>query len=849
MKTRKSFDKYRQVVILSLTLPTIPKINYTRRYQMKKKAKLLLLFALLLIGGSLLAQTAPDPMQLGWQEFPIAGIDNLFIPFANPSLIGTGNANGLSLVHLADEDQFVKHYWLMLMSQGLSYVYERDHSKSYHTFATGFELLPAHILPNLYVGTNFRFLGDEPEYGTFRSGVTYRPWDFSSFAFTWDNPLKDRPFYRGGIALRPFALTDKIADYRLELSADVNYSQLGGTDYEFKKPILGINTQIVDGVKLGATYNLEEETALLSFGLSVVTSEVGTVVRAKKDNNYAYSYVHASNLNFKPFLGLKSPKWYVMPAKGEVVSFKAPKYKLGPFKIFDSNVRSLEQITDELNKAKNDPQVEGILLINPSFSTSFGLQQELVTAFKDFKADGKTLSFYYDNISNGSYIFAASVADKIYLNPMGSLDLRGISITSPYLKDMLTSLGIEPINFRSHKYKSAGNMFSENEMTEAEREVYESLLQSIYDQMLAQINEGRQGKLRKNLQTIIDEGPYLIAQPALDLGLVDEIIYQDELSEKLKADFNFKSRKSELTDYRSYDWSHPKENLIAVIYASGNIVMGKGTPGQKIAHQTTVDIIRKARKNSMYKGIILRVDSGGGSAQASDIILRELYLAKTENKLPVVVSMAGVAASGGYYIAANADRIIANPATLTGSIGVIGLAFNASEMFRKIKVNWSTVKMGEHSDLGSLSRPWTEDEKQIMIDLIEYTYDDFVAKVAAGRKDLSVAQVNAIAQGRVWTGAQGKVNGLVDDLGGLDVAEQHMREITGIKGKIRLVDATSQESGITVNLDTKNLMKVGSLQAFEDLNSEYLKLYEMWKDYDQDRVLMMSPLQIENLKF
>ncbi|MCB5253041.1 MAG: signal peptide peptidase SppA [Candidatus Cloacimonadaceae bacterium] len=816
---------------------------------MKKKAKLLLLFAFLLIVSSLLAQTNPDTMQLGWQEFPIAGIDNLFIPYSNPSLIGTGNANGLSLVHLADDEQFVKRYWLMLNSDLVSYVYERDHGKNYHMFGTGFELLPAHILPNLYVGTNFRFLEEDGENGTFRSGVTYRPRDFSSLAFTLENPLKGKPFYRGGVALRPFAFTDKVKDYRLELSADVNYSYVFGEDYEIKKPILGINTQLLDGLKLGATYNLEEETALLSFSLSAAQFETGTMVRAKKDDNYAYAYAHISDLAYKPFLGLKQNKWYTMPSKAKVVSYKAPKYKIGPIKIFDSNTRSIEEITARLNKAKADPQVEGILLINPSFSTSFGLQQELVTAFKDFKSSGKKISAYYDNISNGSYIFASAIADKIYLNPMGGVDLRGISITSPYLKDMLNSLGIEPINFRSHKYKSAGNMFSENEMTAAEREVYDSLLQSIFDQMLVQINEGRQGKLRKDLQNIIDEGPYMIAQSAFDLGLVDEIIYQDELHQKLKEDFGFGARRSSLTDYRSYDWSHPKESCIAVIYASGNIVMGKGTPGQKIAHETTVDIIRKARKNSMYKGIILRVDSGGGSAQASDIILRELQLAKTENKLPVVVSMAGTAASGGYYIAANADRIIANPATLTGSIGVIGLAFNAKEMFRKIKVNWSTVKKGERSDLGALHRSWTEDEKQIMVDLIEHTYDDFVNKVANGRENLSVEEVNAIAQGRVWTGAQAKANGLVDDLGGLDLAKQHIRELAGIKGELRLVDATTSNDGFIVTIDTKNMMKLGSWQAISDLSDEYLKLYEIWKDYENDNMLMISPLQIENLEF
>ncbi len=392
-------------------------------------------------------------------------------------------------------------------------------------------------------------------------------------------------------------------------------------------------------------------------------------------------------------------------------------------------------------------------------------------------------------------------------------------------------------------------MFSESEMTASEREVYESILESIYQQMISQIESGRADKILKPVPRIIDEGPYFIAQSAFDLGLVDELIYEDELSAKLKEDFSFSRRNSELADYRSYDWSQPKESHIAVIYASGNIVMGKGKSGQKIAHDSTVKLIRKARKDNRYKGIILRVDSGGGSAQASDIILRELELAQTENNMPVVVSMAGVAASGGYYIAAKADRIIANPSTLTGSIGVIGLAFTATGAFDKIKMNWSTVKKGERADMGSLSRLWTEDEKAIMTSFIEYTYEDFVGKVAAGRKNLSVEDVHKIAQGRVWTGEQAKANGLIDELGGLETAAQHMRELAGIKGKMRLVDASRSDDGISLEISAKPILQVLGLDALQDLNSEYVQVYEMWRDFQDEKVLMLSPLSSDNIKF
>jgi protease-4 len=410
-------------------------------------------------------------------------------------------------------------------------------------------------------------------------------------------------------------------------------------------------------------------------------------------------------------------------------------------------------------------------------------------------------------------------------------------------------LGIEAINFRSHKYKNAGNMFSESEMTAAEREVYDSILQSIYDQMLAQIKLGRGDKLQKPVQELIDNGPYFIAGDALKEGLIDALIYEDQLGEELEKEFGFSKKSNQLTDFRSYDWSKPKENLIAVIYASGNIVMGKGIPGQKIAHQSTVELIRAARKDSKYKGIILRVDSGGGSAQASDIILREISLAQSENKKPVVVSMAGVAASGGYYISTNADRIIANPATLTGSIGVVGIVMNATEMFKKIKVNWSTVKKGERADLGALNRAWTEEEKNLFTRSIAYIYDDFVEKVAAGRKNLNVEEVHAIAQGRVWTGEQAKNNGLVDDLGGIDTAMQHMRELTGIKGEMKMADATSSPEGINLEISSGSLLKVLGMDALEVVAEDYIDIYEMWQDYQHENALMISPVTIETLSF
>lgn len=799
--------------------------------------------------SSLFAQAAADSnaYSLGGLDYPTASIDNLFLPYANPSLLPTGVADGFSIIHRFDEKDFQKHYWLMYNAGGMSYAFERHNSQNYHQIGMGFEALDAHIMPNLYLGTSYRFAQGSPKDGSFRSALSYRPHNSTSLAFTLDNPMKASPGYHGGVAIRPFAFNDRMANHRLELSADLDYIKESDGKYGVTNMLIGANTQLVDGIKIGGTYNIDTETAMLSLSLALNKIETGALTRITDSDTQGYLFGHLSSKAYKPFLGKSSKSWYKMPAKASVVSYRTPKYTVGPLNLYSKKIRSIESIQKELKQAKNDPTIDGIMLVNPSFGASFALMEELIEAFRDFKEGGKYISVYYDNISNGGYIFASAIADKIYLNPNGMLDLRGIAISSPYLRELLDAIGVEPINFRSHKYKNAGNMFSESEMTEAEREVYESLLESIYAQMLDWMEEGRGDRLSKPIATLVDEGPYIIAQSALDAGLIDGIIYEDQFKKELKTEFAFSKDKKKMEDYMDYEWAKAKENLIAVVYANGNIVMGKDKTGNKIAHASTVDIIRNARKNPKYKGIILRVDSGGGSAQASDIILRELALAKSENKLPIVVSMAGTAASGGYYIAANADKIVADATTLTGSIGVVGLAFNAEQLFRKVKVNWSTVKKGEAADLGALHRPWKENEKRIMEEMIEHTYDEFIGIVADGR-NMSKEEVHEIAQGRVWTGAQAKEIGLVDEIGGMDKAIEMMREITGIKGKIRLETATSSKAGSTISLNLDADMSFLLPQSLQSLSDEYIKLYDLWHDLEGDKLFYLSPIKAEENK-
>lgn len=811
------------------------------------KHKTMLIIVLVILSSTICLAQILIPSQA------IATTDNMLAPVVNPANLGFGNSDGIGFMQLWDDNRWRDHYWFFANTEGISYVYEKVSSRiNTHTLATGGEITGPYMLPNLYSGTSYKWTNNKYKKGGFRSGFLYRPTDFSSLGFTWNN---DRdlsgdnfmsPSYQFGVGYRPFAQFPILKQHRLEFSADFSYSKNFNNDYELYQPTIGVSTELMDGIKLGGSYNLENENMMLNFSFSQKNSQIGSLTHLSEQNNFGTGYVFLSDDSFLPLAGKSRKSWYSLPIKQEVVTYKAPKYKFGPFSIFDDKQTGVEDILDNIKKAKDDPCVSGIVFINKNFSASIALKQEIITELKSLKSSGKQVIFYYDNISNSDYIFASAIADKIYLNPQGTIDLKGIAVNAPYLKDMLEKLGISVYNFRSHPYKTAGNMFSESEMTPEERAEYEQILASLYSQICTMIQEGRGSKLSKPVSTLIDEGPYYLAGDALTAGLVDELVYESQFKDKIKQDFKYSATIEKLPDYQTYTWSHNKKSKVAIIYAQGNIVMGKGEVGNKIAQATTVDIIRRARKNSEYKGIILRVDSGGGSAQASDIIHKELELAKTENKKPIVVSMSGVAGSGGYYISCNADHIVADPATITGSIGVIGLAFNAENLFKKIYVNWSEVKKGKHSDFGSITRKWTDDEKLVMQKLIASSYHDFVQKVANGRKK-DYAVIDSIAMGKIWTGEQALKNGLVDELGGLKEATQKMKELAKIKGDIELVNVSKNDRSIEVGLKLNSMTSVfpviNTLESFD----EYIKIYEKWNAYSNEHTLYVSPIDLEQI--
>jgi protease IV len=455
------------------------------------------------------------------------------------------------------------------------------------------------------------------------------------------------------------------------------------------------------------------------------------------------------------------------------------------FTSFESKTEiGLDDILKNIQKAAADDNIKGIYLemgiAMGSFATLEEIRNELIT----FKKSKKFIVAYGELVDQKSY-YLSSVADKIYINPAGELILNGLSSSVPYLKNMFDKIGVNPELIKHGKFKSAGEPLVSDKMSDANREQISSYMGSLYHTMTGNIANARK-KTVEEVESVFNQ--LLIQSPsdATTLGMADGLKYDDEVEAELKKltglaetdDVKYISLgKYKNTPNPNISVSNDK---IAVIYCNGDIVSGESSD-ESMGSETIAKAIKKARLDDSYKAIVLRINSPGGSAMASDIIWREVILAKKAK--PVIVSMGAVAASGGYYIAAPADVIVAQPNTITGSIGVFGLMINAKELLNnKMGIKFETVKFGEFADLGAVDRPLTDAERTIIQRGVDKIYDDFISKVAKGRK-LTKEQVDSIAQGRVWAANDAKKIGLVDELGGLDKA------IEIAKKKAKLTDA------------------------------------------------------------
>ncbi len=449
---------------------------------------------------------------------------------------------------------------------------------------------------------------------------------------------------------------------------------------------------------------------------------------------------------------------------------RSPTNPLEAFNFTGEMLDNLElmEVLDNIEKAKYDDNIVAIYLNNTIVNAGLSQTEEIRNKLLEFKKTGKRIISYSEVYSQLSY-YLSSVSNSIYLNPEGVIDLKGLSASPMFYKGLLEKLDIDMQIIRHGKFKSAVEPFTLTKMSAENREQMSLFLNSIADNLMDSIANQR-GLTISEVQNHADQLSLENAKSCIELNYVDALMYQDQVNDSLLS--LSQSEKLNIISINKYssvkiNTKDISRNKIAIIYATGSISSGKGSESS-IGSETTAKAIKDAREDKNVKGIVFRINSGGGSALASDVIWRETILTK-EAKIPFVVSMGDYAASGGYYIACAADSIVANPTTLTGSIGVFGMIPNLQNFYKnKLGITIDTANTNKYADMG-INRPLTNYEKRKIQKSIANVYETFITHVSEGR-NISKSSVDEIGQGRIWTGYDAKKIGLIDTYGGIEKA-------------------------------------------------------------------------------
>lgn len=505
---------------------------------------------------------------------------------------------------------------------------------------------------------------------------------------------------------------------------------------------------------------------------------------------------------------------------------------LGGFE--SSSTLGLNDIIMNIEKAKTDSKIEGIYLDVDFVPAGMASTQEIRNALLDFKESGKWI-VSYNEIYTQKALYLSSVADEIYLYPEGVMDFRGLNAEVTFFKNLLDDLEIEPqvIRGSNNKFKSAVEPFIMEEMSQASRVQTKKWLESVWGTMLAGMGESYSMNADE-LERIAEEYAIRTADDAVKIGLATATMYEGEVMDILRfkvdaeedeeLDFvkltkYFKAPKPK-KDEKGFTFSYKKDK-IAVVYAEGGINLGKSS-NQSIGSDTYSEALRQARRDTSVKAIVLRVNSPGGVALAGDMIWHEVV--EAQKRKPVVVSMGDVAASAGYYISAPADKIFAQPTTITGSIGVFGIVPNMKGFFNnKIGLTFDHVETNEFADFSDLGRPLNDAEMKILQKSVDETYETFVNIVAEGR-DLSPTFIDSIGQGRVWTGIDALELGLVDEIGGLNDAIDAAAELANIED-YTLKALPKRKDPVEQILEDLNMAVVKTSLGFDEENSKLLQQY------------------------
>ncbi|MBC7847349.1 MAG: signal peptide peptidase SppA [Flavobacterium sp.] len=564
---------------------------------------------------------------------------------------------------------------------------------------------------------------------------------------------------------------------------------------------------------------------LFFFGILLIATVFGgeaEIVEVKSNSVIELNLEHIKN----DYAGKYKDPWMTILSEGE---------KIG-----------LSDIINAIESAKTDDDIKGISILNNESELGMAQRKALRDALEDFKKSGKFVMAYANSFSQKEY-YLNSVANTIYINPVGDFDFKGLSAELMFFKDLQDKTGVKMEVIRHGKYKSAVEPFLENEMSDANREQITALLNSVWSSITADISKSRNvsvAKLNEIANGLLARTPEMAKAEKLVDVVAYEDVYHEAIRKLLKVEKDEDYNKVDLLDYTqkmvTNSENSESKDKIAIIYAQGTIMSGEGdvnTIGEGSMRRSLID----ARKDKDVKAIVLRIDSPGGNALTSDLIWREIEL--TKKVKPVVVSMGNYAASGGYYIACNANKIFAESNTITGSIGVFGVLPNFTQLATKIGIHTEQVKTNENAAEYSPFVPMDEKFKAVTLESVEHIYKTFVSHVAQGRK-MTFAQVDSIAQGRVWTGNQALKVGLVDKIGGLDDA---IKEAASLSKTKQYNTQNFPEFEKDINDLLQNLPFAKSKESFikEELGEETYRLMEQIKKVKAEKgVQAMMPFEI-----
>jgi signal peptide peptidase SppA, 67K type len=499
-------------------------------------------------------------------------------------------------------------------------------------------------------------------------------------------------------------------------------------------------------------------------------------------------------------------------------------------------------VIQSIERAAEDPAIKFLYLGLSTFDAGISHLEEIRAAVMKFRESGKPVVAYADNYSQATY-YLASAADRVYLSPSGSIEMAGISVSTLFFKDLLDKAGVEMQLIRHGKFKAAAEQLVSNKMSDENREQLQAYIDAIWQTWLDEIAASR-GISAKKLNLMADGLEISTAKKALEQGLADKLVYSDELMKDLAVLFGVEDEKyiKNITIYNyakaTKKTNFKEKNKIAVVYGDGDIIMGK--TDSEISSAYYADIFSQIRQDSTIKAVVFRVNSPGGVAQSADIIDRELSLLKQDK--PLIVSMGDYAASGGYWISARADKIFVNNTSLTGSIGVFSMVPNIQKTLNKhLSINTYSVNTNEHSDLYSGYRPLNNKEIAYLQGFVEVIYTDFLNLVSQGR-GLSYEEVDEIAQGRVWAGADALKIGLADEKGGIAQALEYAAASSNLSS-YRLVEYPTRKTQIERLMEMLDIATVYS-EGVTDIPSAFKKIYSEFKKETKVQNMARLPFNI-----